>query len=57
MAVMMRDINSKLTQEERVFLRSEQPMGMEGHDKLLYADDTTILTSTKQAAEVILHKV
>ena len=27
---------------------------MEGHDKLLYADDTIILTSFKQAAEVML---
>ena len=30
---------------------------MEGYDKLLYADDTIILTSTKQAAEIILHKI
>ena len=28
MTVIMRDINSKLTQEERVILRSEQPIGM-----------------------------
>ena len=57
MTVMMRDISSNLTQEERVILRSEQPMGMEGHDKLLYADDTIILTSNRQAAEIILHKI
>ena len=25
--------------------------------KLLYADDTIILTSTKQAAEIILHRI
>ena len=57
MTVIMRDINTKLTQEERTTLRNEQPMGMEGCDKLLYADDTIILTSTKQAAEIILHKI
>ena len=57
MTVIMRDINAKLTQEERATLRNEQPMGMEGYDKLLYADDTIILTSTKQAAEIILHKI
>ena len=55
MTVIMRDINAKLTQEERATLRNEQPMGMEGYDKLLYADGTIILTSTKQAAEIILH--
>ena len=32
-------------------------MGIEGYDKLLYADDAIILTSTKQAAEVIRHKI
>ena len=57
MTVIMRDISAKLTQEERATLRSEQPIGMEGYDKLLYADDTIILTSTKQAAEIILHKI
>ena len=57
MTVIMRDISPKPTQEERVILRNEQPMGMEGYDKLLYADDTIILTSTKQAAEIILHKI
>ena len=55
MIVTMGDINSKLTQEERHILRNEQPLGMEGQDKLLYADGTIILTSSKQAAEVILH--
>ena len=57
MTVMMRDTNSKLTQEERFILRKEQPMGMEGRYKLLYADDTIILTSTQQAAEIRLHKI
>ena len=57
MAVMVRDISSNLTQEERFILRDEQPMGMEGHDKLLYADDTIILTSNRQAAEIILHRI
>ena len=53
----MRDLNTKLTQEERAILGSEQPIGMEGYDKFLYADDTIILTSTKQAAEMFLHKI
>ena len=57
MTVIMRVISSKLTQEERVILRNEQPIGMEGYDKLLYADDTIILTSAKLAAEIILHKI
>ena len=57
MTVIMRDINSKPTQEERVILRNGQPIGMEGYDKLLYADGTIILTSTKQAAEIIFHKM
>ena len=57
MTAIMRDINAKLTQEERATLRNEQPMGMEGYDKLLYADDTIIPTSTKQATEIILHKI
>ena len=57
MTVIMRNISSRLTQEQRNILRNEQPLGMEGHDKPLYADDTTILTSSKQAAEVMLHKI
>ena len=57
MTVIMRDINVKLTQEERAIIRNEQPIGMEGYDKLLYADDTIILTSTKHAAEIILQKI
>ena len=57
LVVMMGDINTKLTQEEKGILRNEQPMGMEGYDKFLYADGIIILTSTKQAAEIILHKI
>ena len=57
MTVIMRDISNKLTQAERGILRNEQPLGMEGYDKLLYAGDAIILTSTKQAAEVLLHKI
>ena len=30
---------------------------MEGQDKLLYADDTIILASSKQAAEIMPHKI
>ena len=55
--VIMRDIDSQLIQEERRILSNEQPIGMDGHDKLLYADDTLILASNKQAAEIRLHKI
>ena len=57
MTVIMGDISSKLTQEERAMLRNGQPLGMEGYDKLVNADDTIVLTSAKQAAEIILHKI
>ena len=57
MIIIMKDINNKLTHEERHILRNEQPLGMQGLDKLLYADDTIILASSKQAAEMILHKI
>ena len=50
-------LNNKLTHEERHTLSSEQPLGMEGHDKLLYADDTITLASNKQTAEIIFHKI
>ena len=32
MTVIMRDMNKKLTQEERATLRNEQPLGVEGYD-------------------------
>ena len=57
MTVIMKDINSKLTHEERHVLSNEEPLGMEGPDKLLYADDAIILASSKQATEIILHKI
>ena len=57
MIASMWDVSSKLTQEERNILRNEQALGMEGHGKLLYADDIVILTSNIKAAEVTLHKI
>ena len=30
---------------------------MDGHDKLLYADDTLILASSRQAAEIMRRKI
>ena len=52
MIVIMRDIYFSSHKKREPSLG--KPMGMEGYDKLLYADDTIILTSTKQAAEIIL---
>ena len=57
MTVIMRDIDGQLTQEERHILNEEQPIGASGHDRLLYADDTLILASSKRAAEILLHKI
>ena len=55
MIVLTKDI-SKLTHERHI-LRNEQQLGMEGQDELLYADDTIILASSKQTAEIIFHKI
>lgn len=57
MTVIMKGIDSQLTREERHILSNEQPIGMDGHDKLLYADDTLILASSRQAAEIMLRKI
>ena len=56
-AAIIKDINSKLTHEERHILSNEQPLGMEGQNKLLYANGTIILASSKQAAEITPHKI
>ena len=58
MTVIMKDVdNQQPTHEERNIFSSEQPIGMNGHDKLLYAGDTLILASSRQAAEIMLHKI
>ena len=57
MTVIMKDNDSQLMHEERHILSNEQPIGMDGHDKLLYADDTLILASSRQAAEIMPHKI
>ena len=44
MTVMMRDINSNLTQEERFILRNEQPMGMEGHTTSYHTQTTPLFS-------------
>ena len=54
MTIIMKDIGSQFTHEirrRRTYFSNEQPIGMDGHDKLLYADDTLILASSRQAAE------
>ena len=53
----MKDIDNRLTHEETNTLSSERPIGMNGHDKLLYADHTLILASSRQAVEIMLHKI
>ena len=57
MAVIMKDIDNQLTHEERLILSNEQPIGMDGCDKLIFADDTLILASSGQAADIMLHKI
>ena len=57
MTIIMKGLNSKLTHEERHIPKNEQPLGMEGQDKFLYAADTIILASNKQAAEMILFRI
>ena len=57
MTVIMKDIESHFTHEERRILSNEPPIGMDGHDKLLYADDILILASSRQAAEIMPHKI
>ena len=47
MTMVMKGIDNPFTNEERNILRNEQPIGMDGHDKLLYADDTLILASSR----------
>ena len=57
MTVIMKDIDNQLSHEGSLILSNEQPIGIEGHDKLLYADDTLILASSRKAAEIMFHKI
>ena len=45
MTINMKGIDSQLTHEEKHILSNEQPIGMDGHDQPLYADDILILAS------------
>ena len=53
MTVIMRDIDKQLTQEERHAINEERPIGANGHDRLLYADDTLILASNRSGGDTI----
>ena len=53
----MADIEQGMTEGERQIITESQPTGAEGHDKLFYADDTLILASTAEAAELMLRKI
>ena len=57
LTVARKDIDSQLTREERHTLSNERPIGMDVRDGLLYADDTLTLASSRQAAEIMLHKI
>ena len=57
MTVIMADIENQMTEEERNTMTARQPMGAGGHDKLFYADDTLILASTTEAAELMHRKI
>eukprot|EP00972_Heterocapsa_arctica_P019639 2898866-Heterocapsa_arctica.AAC.1 len=52
----MIDIQSDMTAEERATLAEGQPWKVEA-TRLLYADDTLILSSTAGAAELMLWKI
>ena len=47
---------NQMIEGERNIMAARQPMGAGGHDKLFYADDTLILASTAEAAELMLRK-
>ena len=57
MTVMMTDIEKGMTEGETNVMAESLPMGAEGHDLFFYADDTLILASTAEAAELMLRKI
>eukprot|EP00972_Heterocapsa_arctica_P090849 13405511-Heterocapsa_arctica.AAC.1 len=52
----MMDIENDLTQDEKELLLKGKPSHTQ-INKLFYADDTLILASNHEAAELLLHKI
>jgi hypothetical protein len=57
MTVMVKDIDEGLTIQERRIIEAGAPFDMREFGKLLYADDTIILASTPDSAQLMLHKI
>ena len=57
MTVMMTDIEKIMIEGEGSTMTASQLMGAQGHDKFFYADDTLILASSAEAAELMLRKM
>jgi len=55
MTVMISDFGTQMTDDERAVMVAKQPFDMSRYSMMLYADDTVILTSTAEAARLILH--
>ena len=56
LSAIMKDIDNNLTEEEE-HLINQGKFCKATFNKLFYADDTLIMTTTTEAAELILHKI
>ena len=56
MTVIMEDVKEGLTEQEQIELRQGTPQ-RRGINKVFYADDTILLTTTKQSMENLLHSI
>ena len=56
LSAIMKDINNNLT-EEKTHILNQGKLCKATFNKLFYADDTLIMTTTTEAAELILHKI
>ena len=56
MTVRMKDVEHGLTEIEKIGLRQGTPQRT-GINKVFYADDTILLTTTKQSMESLLHSI
>ena len=56
LTAIIRDIRTNLTEEEKRILDNGKLHKVE-QDSLFYADDTVIMTTTADAAQMVLHKI
>ena len=56
LSAIMKDIDNNLTEEETHLIKQGK-LCKASFNKLFYADDTLIMTTTTEAAELILHKI